>query len=44
VTGLLSGLITLLLFHFGRRIRSLPTKYSDPKQGRDKETKRNFWV
>jgi len=44
MAGLLGGIITFLLFHFGRRIRCLPAEYSNPKQGSDKETKRDFWV
>jgi hypothetical protein len=37
-------LVATGLFHFGRRIRHLPTEYPDPKQGSDKKTNHDFWV
>jgi hypothetical protein len=44
VAAVLSGGVTFLLFYFGRRIRGLPTEYSDPKQGSDKEADHDFRV
>jgi hypothetical protein len=44
MAGLVSGLLTLALLYFGRRVGRLPSKYSNPKHGSDDESKGDFRI
>jgi hypothetical protein len=44
VAALVRSLLTLALFHFGRRVGRLPTKYANPKDRSYEGSKDNFSI